>query len=86
MELPRWARAVLQEEWTQEVFDAALTNARSSPAAAEEAMLHLLKLALDCTTQLPDERPAMAGVVTRIDKIRAAFGERGGRKSEIIVD
>nr|CAD1825251.1 unnamed protein product [Ananas comosus var. bracteatus] len=86
VELPRWARAVLQEEWTQEVFDAALTKARSSPAAAEEAMLHLLKLALDCTTQLPDERPAMAGVVARIDKIRAAFGERGRRKIEIIVD
>ncbi|CAM0951281.1 unnamed protein product [Alopecurus aequalis] len=64
-DLPQWVRTVVQEEWTGEVFDAAIAN----EAQVEEEMVRLLQLATDCTEQRPDGRPAMADVAARIEDI-----------------
>uniref|UniRef100_A0A0E0ERY9 Protein kinase domain-containing protein n=1 Tax=Oryza meridionalis TaxID=40149 RepID=A0A0E0ERY9_9ORYZ len=65
VDLPQWVRAVVQEEWTAEVFDASIAD----EAHAEEEMMRLLKLAVKCTEQRPELRPTMAEVAARIEHI-----------------
>uniref|UniRef100_A0A0E0M0Z2 Protein kinase domain-containing protein n=1 Tax=Oryza punctata TaxID=4537 RepID=A0A0E0M0Z2_ORYPU len=65
VDLPQWVRAVVQEEWTAEVFDASIAD----EAHAEEEMMRLLKLAIECTDQRPERRPTMAEVAARIEHI-----------------
>ncbi|KAG2572618.1 hypothetical protein PVAP13_7KG191500 [Panicum virgatum] len=68
VDLPRWARSVVKEEWTAEVFDAELLR----HPGAEEEMVEMLRLAMDCTVPTPDQRPAMPEIVARIQEIGAA--------------
>ncbi|KAL6862405.1 hypothetical protein ACP4OV_016746 [Aristida adscensionis] len=65
VDLPRWVRSVVQEEWTSEVFDAAIAG----EPRVEEEMMRLLQLGMECTEQRPDRRPAMAEVEARIERI-----------------
>ncbi|EAZ44661.1 hypothetical protein OsJ_29285 [Oryza sativa Japonica Group] len=65
VDLPQWVRAVVHEEWTAEVFDASIAD----EAHAEEEMMRLLKLAVECTEQRPERRPTMAEVAARIEHI-----------------
>ncbi|XP_040383700.1 probable inactive receptor kinase RLK902 [Oryza brachyantha] len=65
VDLPQWVRSVVQEEWTAEVFDASVAD----EAHAEEEMMRLLKLAIECTEQRPERRPVMAEVAARIEHI-----------------
>ncbi|CAO2035343.1 unnamed protein product [Urochloa humidicola] len=76
VDLPRWARSVVREEWTAEVFDAELLRR----PGAEEEMVEVLRLAMDCTEPAPDQRPAMPEVVARIEEIGVAGSAgRSGR-------
>ncbi|CAN6235267.1 unnamed protein product [Urochloa humidicola] len=75
VDLPRWARSVVREEWTAEVFDAELLRR----PGAEEEMVEVLRLAMDCTEPAPDQRPAMPEIVARIEEIGAAAGSSAGR-------
>uniref|UniRef100_A0A0E0ELN0 Protein kinase domain-containing protein n=1 Tax=Oryza meridionalis TaxID=40149 RepID=A0A0E0ELN0_9ORYZ len=82
VDLPRWMRSVVQEEWTSEVFDAAIGN----EARAEGEMMRLLQLGMECTEHHPDRRPAMAEVEARIERIaedacRNASGSTDGSRS-----
>ncbi|OEL35018.1 putative inactive receptor kinase [Dichanthelium oligosanthes] len=83
VDLPRWVRSVVQEEWTSEVFDAAIAN---EPRVQEE-MLRLLQLGMECTEQHPDRRPSMAQVETRLERIvedasqKADFSSTDGSRS-----
>lgn len=65
IDLPRWVQSVVREEWTAEVFDLELLRYHN----AEEEMVQLLQLAVDCTAQYPDKRPSMSEVVVRIEEI-----------------
>lgn len=65
VDLPRWVQSVVREEWTAEVFDVELLRYQS----AEEEMVQVLQLAVDCTAQYPDQRPTMAEVVTRMEEL-----------------
>jgi serine/threonine protein kinase len=65
VDLPRWVRSVVQEEWTSEVFDAAIAN----EPRVEGEMMRLLQLGMECTEQRPDSRPIMAQVEARIERI-----------------
>ncbi|KAG0523654.1 hypothetical protein BDA96_07G141500 [Sorghum bicolor] len=65
VDLPRWVRSVVQEEWTSEVFDAAIAN----EPRVEGEMMRLLQLGIECTEQRPDRRPTMAEVEARIERI-----------------
>ncbi|XP_037478099.1 probable inactive receptor kinase RLK902 [Triticum urartu] len=67
VDLPRWARSVVREEWTSEVFDTELLR----QPGAEEEMVEMLRLAMDCTVPVPDQRPAMPEIVVRIDELAA---------------
>ncbi|XP_062210404.1 probable inactive receptor kinase At1g48480 [Phragmites australis] len=66
LDLPRWVQSVVREEWTAEVFDQELLRYQN----VEEEMVQLLQLAIDCSAQHPDRRPAMSEVAARIDEIR----------------
>ncbi|XP_059292711.1 probable inactive receptor kinase At5g58300 [Lycium ferocissimum] len=65
VDLPRWVRAVVKEEWTAEVFDAELIKYHN----IEEDMVHMLQVALSCVTKVPDMRPSMDEVIRMIEGI-----------------
>ncbi|KAF8657654.1 hypothetical protein HU200_059806 [Digitaria exilis] len=65
VELPRWVRTVVEEEWTAEVFDAGI----AIEERVEEEMVRMLQLAVECTDDRPDRRPTMAEVASRIEHI-----------------
>jgi hypothetical protein len=75
VDLPRWARSVVKEEWTAEVFDTELLR----HPGAEEQMVEMLRLAMDCTVPAPDQRPAMPEIVARIEEIGAAGSASAAR-------
>ncbi|XP_047073178.1 probable inactive receptor kinase RLK902 [Lolium rigidum] len=83
VDLARWVRSVVQEEWTSEVFDSVIGN----EPRVEEEMMRLLQLGMECTEQHPDRRPSMAGVEARIERIvedacrRADFSSTDGSRS-----
>ncbi|OIT02827.1 PREDICTED: probable inactive receptor kinase At1g48480 [Nicotiana attenuata] len=66
VDLPRWVESVVREEWPSEVFDIELLRYKT----AEEEMVQLLQLAIDCTAQYPDNRPSMSEVSKRIEELR----------------
>ena len=65
VDLPRWVRTVVQEEWTAEVFDASI----AVEERFDEEMMRLLQLATECAEDRPDRRPPMAEVAARIEHI-----------------
>ncbi|KAE9596134.1 hypothetical protein Lal_00030459 [Lupinus albus] len=65
VDLPRWVQSVVQEEWSNEVFDMELLRYQN----VEEEMVKLLQLAMECTDRYPDKRPSMNVVEIRIQEI-----------------
>ncbi|XP_047311583.1 probable inactive receptor kinase RLK902 [Impatiens glandulifera] len=66
VDLPRWVRSIVKEEWTNEVFDSEVTKYET----VEETMVELLQLAIDCTAQYPDTRPSIAEVRQKIEDLK----------------
>ncbi|RDX66537.1 putative leucine-rich repeat receptor-like protein kinase, partial [Mucuna pruriens] len=66
VDLPRWVRSVVREEWTAEVFDLELMRYKD----IEEEMVALLQIAMACTATAPDQRPRMCHVVKMIEELR----------------
>ncbi|XP_062214796.1 probable inactive receptor kinase RLK902 [Phragmites australis] len=71
VDLPRWVQSVVRSEWTSEVFDMELLRHQND----EEQMVQLLQLAIDCVAQVPEARPSMTHVVTRIEEIKKSSAE-----------
>ncbi|KAE9607463.1 putative transferase, protein kinase RLK-Pelle-LRR-III family [Lupinus albus] len=65
VDLPRWVQSVVREEWTSEVFDLELLRYQN----AEEEMVQLLQLAVDCAAPYPDKRPSMSEVAQSIEEL-----------------
>jgi len=72
VDLPRWVRSVVREEWTAEVFDPDLMRFQN----VEEEMVQMLQIALACVTKAPDMRPSMVDVVRMIEEIRSDLDNR----------
>ncbi|KAK6787568.1 hypothetical protein RDI58_016093 [Solanum bulbocastanum] len=66
VDLPRWVQSVVREEWPSEVFDIELLRYQT----AEEEMVQLLQLAINCTVQYPDNRPSMVEISKQIEELR----------------
>ncbi|KAM7491810.1 hypothetical protein LguiA_034731 [Lonicera macranthoides] len=71
VDLPRWVRSVVREEWTAEVFDVELMSCQN----VEEELVHMLQLALSCVAKEPDMRPPMDEVVRMIEEMRLSESE-----------
>lgn len=66
VDLPRWVRSVVREEWTSEVFDVEILR----QSHVEEEMVQMLQIALACVSKVPDSRPNMEEVVKMIEDVR----------------
>ncbi|EFH53541.1 predicted protein [Arabidopsis lyrata subsp. lyrata] len=69
VDLPRWMQSVVREERTSEVFDVELMRFHNI-----ETMV-LLKTAMACVVQMPEERPTMDELVSVIEKIGVSVSE-----------
>ncbi|KAE9590044.1 hypothetical protein Lal_00037740 [Lupinus albus] len=66
LDLPKWVRSVVKEEWTAEVFDQELLRYKN----IEEELVSMLHVGLTCVVLQPEKRPTMAEVVKMIEDIR----------------
>ncbi|KAI4349041.1 hypothetical protein L6164_009689 [Bauhinia variegata] len=66
VDLPKWVRSVVKEEWTAEVFDQELLRYKN----IEEEMVSMLHVGLACAAPQPEKRPTMAEVTKMIEDIR----------------
>ncbi|KAI3456843.1 hypothetical protein Pfo_013506 [Paulownia fortunei] len=62
LDLPRWVRAIVREEWTGEVFDKEIAN-------VEMYAFPLLNVSLKCVADHPEERPTIAEVLEKIEEV-----------------
>uniref|UniRef100_A0A6N2K6Z5 Protein kinase domain-containing protein n=1 Tax=Salix viminalis TaxID=40686 RepID=A0A6N2K6Z5_SALVM len=67
MDLPQWVASIVQEEWTNEVFD--LEIMRDAQTIGDE-LLNTLKLALHCVDPTPAARPEAEQVVQQLEEIK----------------
>lgn len=73
VDLPRWVRSVVREEWTAEVFDVELLR----QGHVEEEMVQMLQIALACVSKVPENRPTMDQVVKMIEELRQPLTKTG---------
>ncbi|KAJ9559165.1 LOW QUALITY PROTEIN: hypothetical protein OSB04_013779 [Centaurea solstitialis] len=66
VDLPKWVRSVVRDEWTAEVFDQELLRYKN----IEEELVSMLHVAMTCVAALPEKRPTMAEVAKMIEEIR----------------
>lgn len=66
VDLPRWVRSVVREEWTAEVFDVELLRFQTF----QEEMVQMLQIALTCVAKTPDMRPTMDEAIRMIEDLR----------------
>ncbi|KAK7392546.1 hypothetical protein VNO78_20989 [Psophocarpus tetragonolobus] len=66
VDLPKWVRSVVKEEWTSEVFDQELLRYKN----IEEELVSMLHVGLACVVAQPEKRPTMEEVVKMIEEIR----------------
>ena len=67
VDLPRWVKSVVRDEWRREVFDSELLSLEREE---EEMMEEMVQLGIECTSQHPDQRPEMTEVVRKIESLR----------------
>ncbi|KAM3341297.1 leucine-rich repeat receptor-like protein kinase PXC1 [Capsicum galapagoense] len=66
VDLPKWVRSVVRDEWTAEVFDQELLRYKN----IEEELVSMLHVAMACVVSQPEKRPNMVQVVKLIEEIR----------------
>lgn len=66
VDLPKWVRSIVKEEWTSEVFDQELLRYKN----IEEELVSMLNVGLACVVSQPERRPTMLEVAKMIEDIR----------------
>uniref|UniRef100_A0A5B7AYV5 Protein kinase domain-containing protein n=1 Tax=Davidia involucrata TaxID=16924 RepID=A0A5B7AYV5_DAVIN len=66
VDLPKWVRAVVRDEWTAEVFDQELLRYKN----IEEELVAMLHVGMACVVPQPEKRPTMFEVAKMIEDIR----------------
>ncbi|PIN06804.1 Serine/threonine protein kinase [Handroanthus impetiginosus] len=78
VDLPKWVRSVVRDEWTAEVFDQELLRYKN----IEEELVSMLHVAMACVVLQPEKRPTMAEVVRMIEEIRVEQSPLGEEYDE----
>ncbi|KAH6797629.1 Leucine-rich repeat protein kinase family protein [Perilla frutescens var. hirtella] len=73
VDLPKWVRSVVRDEWTAEVFDQELLRYKN----IEEELVSMLHVAMACVVEQPEKRPTMGEVVRMIEEIRVEQSPMG---------
>ena len=66
VDLPKWVKSVVKEEWTSEVFDQELLRYKN----IEDELVAMLHVGMACVAAQPEKRPCMLEVVKMIEEIR----------------
>ncbi|XP_014496244.1 leucine-rich repeat receptor-like protein kinase PXC1 [Vigna radiata var. radiata] len=66
VDLPKWVRSVVKEEWTAEVFDEELLRYKN----IEEELVAMLHVGVACVAAQPEKRPSMMEVVKMVEDLR----------------
>ncbi|XP_030541484.1 putative inactive receptor-like protein kinase At1g64210 [Rhodamnia argentea] len=61
--LPKWVKSMVREEWTGEVFDKEVSK------AAKQWAFPLLNISLKCVADAPDKRPSITEVMEKIEEV-----------------
>ncbi|KAK8481125.1 hypothetical protein V6N13_031671 [Hibiscus sabdariffa] len=69
VDLPKWVKSMVREEWTGEVFD------KEVPKAALKWAFPLLNVALTCVSHSPQDRPTALEVSEKIDNALLAHDD-----------
>ncbi|XP_020583190.1 LOW QUALITY PROTEIN: probably inactive leucine-rich repeat receptor-like protein kinase IMK2 [Phalaenopsis equestris] len=75
VDLPQWVASIVNEEWTNEVFDLELMRDASGNAGDE--LLNTLKLALHCVDPSPTARPEVREVLRQLEEIKPDLAMAG---------
>ncbi|GLT75074.1 hypothetical protein SLA2020_468250 [Shorea laevis] len=78
VDLPKWVRSVVKEEWTAEVFDQELLRYKN----IEDELVAMLHVGLACVVPQPEKRPTMAEVAKMIEDIRVEQSPLGEEYDE----
>ncbi|XWS09715.1 hypothetical protein CRYUN_Cryun39dG0013000 [Craigia yunnanensis] len=70
VDLPKWVRSMVREEWTGEVFDKDVNK------AALQWAFPSLNIALKCVSHSPQYRPTTSEVLEKIEEALFAHGDR----------
>ncbi|XP_006649935.2 probably inactive leucine-rich repeat receptor-like protein kinase IMK2 [Oryza brachyantha] len=70
LDLPQWVASVVEEEWTNEVFDLELMKDAAAAAETGEELVKTLKLALHCVDPSPAARPEAQQVLRQLEQIK----------------
>ncbi|XVF03710.1 hypothetical protein REPUB_Repub05bG0017100 [Reevesia pubescens] len=70
VDLPKWVRSMVREEWTGEVFDKEVNK------AALQWAFPLLNIALKCVSHSPQDRPTSSEVLEKINEALFAHDDR----------
>lgn len=65
LDLPKWVKAKVREEWTGEVFDKEIEK-------FEMYGFSLLNISLKCVSELPQDRPSISEVLEKIEEVVTA--------------
>ncbi|KAL5209807.1 hypothetical protein ABZP36_005430 [Zizania latifolia] len=70
LDLPQWVASVVEEEWTNEVFDLELMKDAATSSETGEELVKTLKLAMHCVDPSPAARPEAQQVLTQLEQIK----------------
>ncbi|KAK3032490.1 hypothetical protein RJ639_037303 [Escallonia herrerae] len=62
LDLPKWVKSIVREEWTGEVFD-------KEVAKVGMYAFPLLNISLKCVAQFPEHRPSVAELLEKIEEV-----------------
>ncbi|RCV45230.1 hypothetical protein SEVIR_9G440900v4 [Setaria viridis] len=73
LDLPQWVASVVEEEWTNEVFDLEFMKDAAAGSETGEELVKTLKLALHCVDPSPPARPEAQQVLRQLEQIKPSI-------------
>ncbi|KAL4185359.1 hypothetical protein AMTRI_Chr10g230290 [Amborella trichopoda] len=78
VDLPKWVKSMVSEEWTGEVFDKEVAK------AGKQWAFPLLNVALRCVSKLPENRPNITEVLEKIEEAERQYEDNSSSSASSI--